>query len=367
MYIPIATPHLTDLERKYLNDAFDSGRISSTGKYVDLFEEKWAETCNSNYSLSVANGTVALHLILVALGIGPGDEVIVPSFTYIASVNAIKYVGATPVFVDIDSDTWCLSAQDVAEKLSIRTKAILAVHIYGNPCDVFALNELCLNNKLYLIEDAAEAPFAEVYGQRIGTFGIAAAFSFYGNKILTSGEGGAITTDNFELYQRMKLLRGQGMDPFRRYHFIEIGYNYRLTNLQCALLCAQVERADEMLSRRTQIYELYDSFFRERSNFRFQQVNHGNKIAPWLYTVLLAGYNNIQRDSVIEELGKENIESRPTFIPVHTLPPYNEYAKLSLEATNQIAPSGISLPTSSILTKVQVEKVATQLLTILDR
>lgn len=360
--IPVAEPDLTALEKQYLNEAFDSGWISSTGKFVQRFEEEWAQICQSTYSLSVSNGTVALHLILAALGIGPGDEVIVPSLTFIASANAVRYVGAEPIFADSQEGTWCIDPASVASLITPKTKAIMAVHLYGNPSDVVALEALCKQYGLFLIEDAAEAPFGEVNGKRIGSFGIAASFSFYGNKILTSGEGGAVTTSDSDLYQKMKLLRGQGMDPHRRYYFSEVGFNFRLTNMQCALLCAQIDRIDEMLEAREQVYKIYDQYLRGHSRLGFQEVMPGHVRSPWLYSLLLKDATHTSRDDFMKILQLRGIETRPLFIPIHQLPPYFSEKRLALPVADMLGATGISLPTSSKMTPDGATRVAAEFL-----
>jgi perosamine synthetase len=356
--IRVAEPDLSQLERDYLLKAFDSGWISSTGEFVDRFEAEWAHQCGSKYALSVANGTVALHLILAALDIGPGDEVIVPSLTFVASANAIRYVGAKPVFADSNLDTWCIDPASMESLITKNTKAVIAVHLYGNPADMDGLGDICQRYGIHLIEDAAEAPFAEINGQRIGSFGIAASFSFYGNKILTSGEGGAVTTSDFDLYRKMKLLRGQGMDPNRRYYFIAVGFNFRLTNLQCALLCAQLARSDHMIQIRRAIFKSYDSSLGNDKRLSFQAVLPGHSTSPWLYSFLVEGFTTHERDNLIDMLMVKGVETRPLFIPVHTLPPYMNSTRSGLQHAESIGGSGISLPTSSKLTIEVVEKIA---------
>jgi perosamine synthetase len=300
---------------------------------------------------------VALHLILAALDVGPGDEVIVPSLTFVASANAVRYVGAKPVFADSNLDTWCLDPGNVENLITKNTKAVIAVHLYGNPADMEKLNDICERHGIHLIEDAAEAPFAEIDGRRIGSLGIAASFSFYGNKILTSGEGGAVTTSDFDLYSKMKLLRGQGMDPNRRYYFTTVGFNFRLTNLQCAILCAQIERSNEMLQNRRTLFKAYDSALRINKRLSFQAVLPGHSTSPWLYSFLVQGLTAPERDNLIDALMIQNVETRPLFIPIHTLPPYLDSTRSGLQCAERIGASGISLPTSSKLTIEAVERI----------
>jgi perosamine synthetase len=357
MKIPVSRPDIGDLEKSYVQSALDSGWISSSGLFVDQFQIEWAKECESKYALAVSNGTVALHLILVSLGIGPGDEVIVPSLTFIASANAIMYVGATPVFSDVNPDTWCLSLENIEPLISSRTKAILNVDLYGNPSDLLSLEKFCEEKEIFLIDDAAEAPFATSRDRRVGSFGIASSFSFFGNKIISSGEGGAITTSNKVLWEKMKLLRDQGMDPQRRYFFPEIGFNYRLTNIQCALLCAQLARKDELIGKRNLLYSRYDEAFRNMEFIKHQKVNNFSKRSPWLYTFLVTGSLASKRNEIMRSLALKGIETRPIFIPIHTLPPYSPHASLKLAVTQGISETGISLPTSSTMSASEQEYV----------
>ena len=362
--IPVSRPDIGDLEKSYVQSALDSGWISSSGVFVDQFQIEWAKECESKYALAVSNGTVALHLILVSLGIGPGDEVIVPSLTFIASANAIMYVGATPVFSDVNPDTWCLSLENIEPLISSRTKAILNVDLYGNPSDLLSLEKFCEEKEIFLIDDAAEAPFATSRDRRVGSFGIASSFSFFGNKIISSGEGGAITTSNKVLWEKMKLLRDQGMDPQRRYFFPEIGFNYRLTNIQCALLCAQLTRKDELIGKRNLLYSRYDEAFQNMEFIKHQKVDNFSKRSPWLYTFLVTGLLANKRNEIMSSLALKGIETRPIFIPIHTLPPYSPHASLKLAMTQRISEAGISLPTSSTMSSSEQEYVVEEFLNI---
>lgn len=364
MKIPVSRPDIGDLEKSYVQSALDSGWISSSGVFVDQFQIEWAKECESKYALAVSNGTVALHLILVSLGIGPGDEVIVPSLTFIASANAIMYVGATPVFSDVNPDTWCLSLENIEPLISSRTKAILNVDLYGNPSDLLSLEKFCEEKEIFLIDDAAEAPFATSRDRRVGSFGIASSFSFFGNKIISSGEGGAITTSNKVLWEKMKLLRDQGMDPQRRYFFPEIGFNYRLTNIQCALLCAQLTRKDELIGKRNLLYSRYDEAFQNMEFIKHQKVDNFSKRSPWLYTFLMTGLLANKRNEIMSSLALKGIETRPIFIPIHTLPPYSPHASLKLAMTQRISETGISLPTSSTMSSSEQEYVVEEFLNI---
>ena len=259
--IPVSMPDLTGNEQAYAADAVASTWISSSGKYLDRFEQEFAEACGCRFALGTSNGTTALHLALAALGVGPGDEVIVPSMTYIATANAVTYCGAEPVFVDIEPTTWCLDPAKIEDAITPRTKGIIPVHLLGHPADMDPILEVARVHGLWVVEDAAEATFATYRGRVAGSMGHAATFSFFGNKILTSGEGGAVTFQDPQLERRMSMLRGQGMDPNRRYHFPIVGYNYRMTNVAAAILCGQMERHEALIARRRRILELVSATY----------------------------------------------------------------------------------------------------------
>lgn len=363
--VPVSTPDLSDVEKSKLIDAFDSGWISANGKYSQDFEKSWAEETGSEYSLLVANGTVALHLILASLNIGPGDEVIVPTFTYIASVNAIKYVGATPVFCDADPETWNMDFDMAKSKVTSNTKAIIFVHLYGNPTGATAFRTLCDEKGIYLIEDAAEAPFASEAGRMAGSFGHVASFSFFGNKIISSGEGGAVTTSDPKLYARMKLLRDQGMSPERRYFFPEIGFNFRLTNLQAAILAGQLERKSEMMEKRQEVVETYTRILGSSSIVEFQKVGMNAFASPWLFSFRLNS-SSLSVADLSEKLGTVGIETRPLFIPIHFMPPYKDFAEQDFPVAVSLNVSGISLPTSSTLKIETAAEIGHEVLSWID-
>jgi perosamine synthetase len=359
--IPLAAPDLSGNELAYATDAIRSSWISSTGSYVQRFEEEFAQLCGSRAALSICNGTAALHLALLALEAGPGDEIIVPSLTYIATANAVHYVGAEPVFADVDPATWCLDPNAVEAAITPQTRGIVAVHLYGHPADMDALQAVASGHDLWIVEDAAEAHLATYKGRPVGSLGHMATFSFYGNKPFTSGEGGALTTDSEELEKKARLLRGQGMDPERRYYFPVTGYNYRLTNLACALLCAQLERRDELLARRREIFDLYRELLDGIPGVEFQPTAEWAHPTPWLFSVLVdeRRYRR-SRDELADLLAKEGIETRPFFIPLHTLPPFQAAsAKRSqrLPVTEELGVKGLNLPTYSQLENEQVVSV----------
>ena len=251
--IPVAEPALVGREKEFVLDCIDSTWISSTGLYIGRFEAGFAEFCGVEHAITCANGTVALHLALLALGIGPGDEVICPTLTYVAAANSVVYCGATPVLVDAEAATWNLDPAAVEAAVTPRTKAILVVHLYGHPADMDAIRRIADAHDLRVVEDAAEALGARHRGRRVGSLSDVATFSFYGNKVITTGEGGMVVTDDATLAETVRLLRGQGQDPTQRYRFPVVGYNYRLTNVACAIGCAQLEKVEWHVGRRRQI------------------------------------------------------------------------------------------------------------------
>lgn len=358
---PVASPDLTALEERYLLDALRSTWISSTGPYVERFERDFAELCGTRFAIPVANGTVALHLALLALQAQGGDEVLVPALTYVATANAVRYVGAEPVFVDIDPGTWTIDPRAIEAAVTPRTRGIIAVHAYGHPADMDAINTVASRHGLWVVEDAAEAHGARYKGRRVGGLGSMGTFSFYANKIVTSGEGGAVTLNDPELERRARLLRGQGVDPARRYHFIVVGYNYRLTNLACALLCAQLERMEQIVSRRRRIFAAYRAALDGIPGIGFQPIATWAQPAPWLYCITVdePTYGR-SRDALMDVLAGEGIETRPFFEPLHRLPPYAGRAGSAgdLPVTERVARSGMNLPTGAGLSSEEIARIA---------
>ena len=308
-----------------------------------------------------SNGTTALHLALMGLGLRPGDEVIVPSMTYIATANAVRYCGAEPVFVDVDADTWCISPQAIEKAITSRTRGIIGVHLLGHPADMDAINEIAAIHGLWVVEDAAEAHFAKYRGRSVGGLGTMATFSFFGNKIITCGEGGAVTLNDPQLYVRLKMLRGQGMDPRRRYYFPITGYNFRLTNVACGMLCAQLERREEIFQKRRQVFDAYTNNLSGIRGIHFQPVASWAETAPWMYSVQISPEEfGRTRNELIEILKHENIDSRPFFYPLHTLPPFTEVAaqqQHSMLVTDRLGNNGLMLPTYNALSMESIDRI----------
>lgn len=354
--IRLYEPDLSGNERKYVLECVDSTWISSSGTFVSRFEAEFAKFIGVEHAVAVSNGTVALHLALHALGIGPGDEVIVPSLTYIASVNTIAQTGAVPIFAESCADDWLLDPDDVANKVTSRTKAIMPVHLYGAVCDMAALCELARTHGITIVEDAAEAVGCTLNGRHAGTFGVAGTFSFYGNKTLTTGEGGMVVTNNARLADRLRLFKGQGQSPTRRYWHVERGFNYRMTNICAAIGLAQLEHLPAILARKRAIAARYRDLLRDVP-VAFQKRAAGAESGEWLVSVLLP--EGADRDQVIRLLEDDGIETRPLFSCAHQLPIYT--APLPLSIAEGISRRGISLPSYPGMTESKIKRVANSL------
>ncbi len=298
-FIPVAAPMLVGNEKAYVMDCLDSTWISSSGKYIEQFEQAFADFCGVRYAASCCNGTVALHLALLAFGIGPGDEVVVPTLTYVATANAVKYCGASPVFVDSDPETWNIDPALIEARITSRTKGIIVVHLYGHPADMDPIMSVAKRHGLFVIEDAAEAHGAEYKGRRIGSIGDISTFSFYGNKIMTTGEGGMVVTDDGTLAAKVRQFKGQGWDPNRRYWFPIIGYNYRMTNVAAAIGLAQLEKADWHIGRRREVAEWYNENLKDTRGLTLPVEKEWARNVYWMYTVILDDKNYIGIDHTI--------------------------------------------------------------------
>lgn len=356
-FVPVAKPTFHGNEQRYVQDCMETGWVSSVGEYIGRFEESFAQYCGVPHAVACCNGTTALHLALLAIGIGPGDEVIVPTLTFVASANAVSYCGATPVFVDSDRDTMNLSVEEVRKAITPRTKAIIAVHLYGHPADMCALRELAASSGLTLVEDAAEAHGAEQNGQRAGSMGDIGTFSFFGNKVITTGEGGMVTTASDELNETVRLLKGQGQDPKRRYWFPVIGYNYRMTNIQAAIGLAQLEDIDWHLGERLRVAAAYDAALAALDDHvQLPVVRSGYTNSYWLYTVVLRKQPASERDELCGLLGEAGFETRPVFYPMHTLPPHLRSG--SFPEAEALAAGGFNVPTHADVTEQDVAHIA---------
>ena len=350
MKIPVYKPSLIGKEKEYVMDCIDTEWISWKGKYVPKFEKEFSRYIGTKYGLGVFNGTVALHLAMLTLGITDGDEVIVPSFTYVASVNAISYVGGTPIFVDSKRDNWQMDPEDVRKKITDKTKAVIVVHLYGHPCDMDELVAICKEHDLFLIEDCAEAIGSEYKGKKVGSFGDMACFSFFGNKTITTGEGGMVLTNDIALHERAARIKDQGNAKYRMYWSDIIGYNFRMTNIQAAIGCAQLENVDKFVERKIEIGRKYHEGLKGLPLTSLEPVGDV-KHTYWMCCAMVDDAD--LRDELRNFLEEKGIETRPTFYPVHTMPMYSYKYQKHVNA-EYIAYRGINLPSFPAITDEEI-------------
>ena len=359
--IPVASADLSGDEEKYVVDAIRSSWVSSTGAYIGRFEREFAGLCGARTTVGVCNGTVALHLALLALDVRPGDEVLVPSLTYIATANACRYVGAEPVFVDVDPETWCIDPAKIEAAVTPKTRGIIPVHLYGHPADMDAICHLAGVHGLWVVEDAAEAHLARYKGRPTGGLAPLATFSFYGNKIFTCGEGGALTLSDPQLELRIRTLRGQGMDPERRYYFPVTGYNFRMTNVQAAMLCAQLERREAILEKRNRVFAAYRERLASVPGIGLQPRAEWAEPAPWLFSIVVdEKVYGRSREELATLLAQDGIDTRPFFVPLHRLPPFRGGAKARgehLPETDHLGERGLNLPTYNALAMEDIDMI----------
>jgi len=354
--IPVYQPHLSGREKEYVNQCLDSTWISSKGEFIGRFERGFAEYIGIEHATTVSNGTVAIHLALEAIGIKPGDEVIVPTFTYIASVNTIIQTGAIPIFVDSLEETWQIDPEDVRRKITPKTKAIMAVHLYGLPCEMSELTSICKEHGLLLIEDCAEAFGSRYKGQHVGTFGDIATFSFFGNKTITTGEGGMVVSKNKGIIENAYHLKNQGVSQEREYWHDTVAYNYRMTNICAAIGLAQLEQADAILSKKRQIAEWY------RNGLMGLPLKTHNEIEDTVHSFWMCSIavNEASiRQPLREHLKQTGIETRPVFYPSHTLPHCATGGTFPVAET--LAARGINLPSYPDLTEAQVAIICSEI------
>lgn len=362
-FIPVAAPNLAGNEKTYVMDCLESAWISSRGKYVERFEHAFADFCGVKHAVSCSNGTTALHLALLALGIGCGDEVIVPTLTFVATANAVTYCGARPVFVDAEPKTWNIDPTLIEAKITSRTKGIIVVHLYGHPVDMDPILSIASRRGLFVLEDAAEAHGAIYKGQTVGSIGEIATFSFFGNKVFTTGEGGMVVTNDESLKRKVHLFKEQGMDPERLYWHPVVGYNYRMTNIAAAIGLAQVEKAEWHLQRRREVAAWYRNKLQNVSGLVLQAEEEWAQHVYQFFTVVLGEEIPLTREEVIANLASRGVEGRPVVHPLHTLPPYRESCRGSrFPVAERIASRGINLPTYTGLTHDDVDYVSDCLL-----
>lgn len=354
MIIPLSSPSITDLERRYVADAINSGWISAAGEYVTRFEQMLAGRIGRKHAIAMTNGTVALEAALLALGIGAGDEVIVPALTFVAPAAAVRSVGALPVFAEVYGNTWNISAGDVARMITPRTKAVIAVDVMGHSCNYKALQSVVGN--IPIIEDAAEAHGAKYQGAYAGSFGVVSTLSFHANKSISTGEGGALLTDDDDIAQQVRLLMNHGMTRERPYWHDVVGHNWRMTNLTAAIGCAQLERWDELIAARQQVADWYDDalgyLFRETQLWRRPLAADCDE-ACWLYTL-----HHQDRGRILNALHTVGIDARAIWPALCDLPLYVESCRQDCVSARHISNGAFWLPTSATMTQSDVEQVA---------
>lgn len=358
--VPIAEPQLGGNELKYVTECVETNWISSQGSFVRRFEKEFAELLGVPHALAVSNGTVALHLALAAYGIGPGDEVIVPDLTFAATLNAVLYTGATPVLVDVAPDTWNMDPGALSDAITPRTKAIMPVHLYGQPTEMDPVLALARKHKLIVVEDAAEAVGASYKGVACGAIGDCGTFSFFSNKLITTGEGGMVVFKDDDIAARARKLRDHGMNPNKRYWHDEVGFNYRLTNLQAAIGCAQLEQIQGFQTRKKEISTYYERRFEGISEIETPAILPGFDNSYWVFSVIVdcAGLG-LTRDEVMAKLAKAGVDTRPLFYCMHEMPPYKGFAgNRAFPVSSRLSENGLSLPSSTSITEGQLEHVA---------
>lgn len=361
--IPVAGPWITQKEIDYVTDAVSNCWYGQANKYHDRFEKAFADYIGVKHAVALPSCTSAIHLSLAALGIGPGDEVIVPDVTWIASAAPINYVGAQPVFADIDRQTWCLSPESFADRITSRTKAVIVVDLYGNMPRWDKLLAIARRHGIAVIEDAAEAFGSECAGRKAGSFGDAGVFSFHGSKTMTTGEGGMFVTNQRELYERALVLRDHGRVPgdvsfFNR----EVAFKYKMSSMQAALGLAQTERAEELVHRKREIFAWYAGLLSDLPGVTLNPEPAGTRNSFWMVTALFDPALGWKKEMLGQRLAKFGIDSRPFFHPLSSLPAYAHLpdvlsASHRNEVSYEISPQGINLPCALSITHDQVEEV----------
>ena len=359
-FIPVCEPTLGGRELEYVSEAITTNWISSAGSYINRFEESFASACDAAHGVACTSGTTALHLAMAVLGLGPGDEVIIPTFTMIATPNCVRYTGATPVLVDSEPETWNFDLNQVADAIGPKTCAIVPVHTYGHPVDMDALNELADEHGLWIVEDAAEAHGARYKGRRVGSLADAGCFSFYGNKIITTGEGGMITTDNQEFADLARNLRDHAFSEERHFWHRYVGFNYRMTNLQAAVGLAQAELLDDYVAARRRNAVLYTQLLTDVEGITTPPEVGEVENVFWMYGVMVEpDAFGLDRDQLRDALAERGVETRTFFIPIHFQPVYYEqFRDRSFPVAEELCAKGLYLPSASSLTEAQVRYVA---------
>lgn len=364
MFIPVAQPDIGEEELEAVVKTVKSGWISSIGQNILEFESKYANYCGLKYGVATSSGTTALHLCLASSGIGPGDEIIVPSLTFVATANAVMYTGAKPVFVDSELQTWNIDPQQIESKINKNTKAIIPVHLYGHPAKMDQILTIARKYNLAVYEDAAEAHGARYKSNRVGSLGDAGCFSFFGNKIITTGEGGMVVTNSKKFAEKMKTLRDHGYSKRRRYYYPWLGFNYRMTNIQAAIGLAQLKKIDNIIAKKKWIAETYEKYL--------EPIVQMIELSPheswansvfWMYSILVPPTSKISRDSLMLKLKEVGIDSRPFFFPIHKYKRFD--CRENFKNAEYLASTGINLPSSPSLDESQIQFICDNIIRIL--
>lgn len=355
--ILLAEPVLTGNELKYVSECIKTNWISSVGKYVSDFEAQFSKYCGSKFGVAASSGTAALHLALKAAGIKQGDEVILPTLTMVACANSIAYTGAKIALVDSEYDTWNMDVNLLEKKITSKTKAIMPVHIYGHPVDMDVVNEVAAKHNLYVIEDAAEAHGAEYKSKKVGSIGHIGCFSFYANKIITTGEGGMVVTDNEELNEKCRAFRNLYFDKERRFIHKDIGFNYRMTNIQAALGLAQLENIEKFVDIRRKNAKMYNDLLGRLKEIVLPPEASWAKNVYWMYTILVNDQSRVTRDALMSFLATKGVETRVVFNPMHRQPAYSYLAGGSYPVAEKLSESGLNLPSGNNITEKEIHYI----------
>ena len=367
--IPVNEPRLGERELEYISECVRTGWVSSGGRFINEFEERWAAYCGRRYGIAVSNGTAALQLAVACLGLKPGDEVILPTFTIVSCALAVIYNGGVPVVVDSEPRTWCLDVHQVEKKITNRTRAIMPVHIYGHPVDMDPLLDLAERYGLAIIEDAAEAHGAEYLStrngsesgwRRCGSFGTLSCFSFYANKLITTGEGGMVLTDDPQLAEKARSMRNLCFQSDRRFYHEALGYNFRLTNLQAALGLAQLERMDQIVTHKRWMGQEYTRRLRDITNLELPVEEQWARSVYWMYGAVLCEEVDMDASELGRRLRDHGVETRPFFLGMHEQPAFHLRGLFLGErypVAERLARRGLYLPSGSALTENQLEHV----------
>lgn len=360
----LASPDFSGNERKYLNDALDSGWISSRGAYIERFENEFSRYIGSRYGIATSNGTSALHLAVMALGIGEGDNVVVPNLTFAASANSVLYTGARVKLIDVKISDFTLDTSLLERAIDKNTKAIMPVHLYGYPSDMDEILKIAKEHNLFVIEDCAESLGAEYRGRKVGAIGDISIFSFYGNKIITTGEGGMVLTNEENINERVRMLRDHGMDKIIRYYHREIGYNYRMTNMQAAIGVAQLERIDTLIHRKDEIASFYKRYLNQVQEIELPQYIQNKRNVFWLYFVRIP---HKKRPLLIERLKYFGIDTRRFFYPLIEMPPYKDCEYITdKDISHNLSLEGLNLPSGYNLVQENVEHISQKIVSELE-